>query len=68
VAKRLALTAAWAGIGLIGTYGLLYLFTPFGLVIIGATVAAALPLPRRAPETFGVLAGPGVLLWLLLAS
>jgi heme exporter protein D len=66
VVKRALLFAAWAGIGCVGTYALLYVFSAYGLVLMAVTVAVALLLPRHA-ETLGAIAGPG-LFFLLVAS
>jgi hypothetical protein len=64
VVTRGALFAAWAFVGLVLSYGALYAFTPFGLLIIGACLFAARELPAvrgsRWPEVLGLLAGPGV--------
>jgi hypothetical protein len=64
VITRGALFAAWASVGLVLSYGALYAFTPFGLLIIGACLFAARGLPavreNRWPEVLGLLAGPGV--------
>ena len=63
---RLLLFAAWALIGAVASYGLLYVFTPYGLTILGACLFAGLALPeaggRRWPECLGLAAGPGVFL------
>lgn len=68
---RSALFAAWAFVGLVLSYGALYAFTPFGLLIIGACLFAARGFPTvrktRWPEVLGLLAGPG-LFCLLVAS
>ena len=62
----------WAGVGSLLSYGALYAFTPFGLAIIGACLAAAALLPAiggsRWPEALGLFAGPGVLFLLVAAS
>jgi hypothetical protein len=66
VVGRVLLFAAWALVGAVASYGLLYVFTPFGLTILGACLFAGLALPeaggRRWPECLGLAAGPGVLL------
>jgi hypothetical protein len=66
VIVRVLLFAAWALVGAVASYGLLYLLTPYGLVILGTCVFAGLALPeaggRRWPECLGLAAGPGVLL------
>ena len=66
VIVRMLLFAAWALVGAVASYGLLYLFTPYGLMILGACLFAGLALPeaggRRWPECLGLAAGPGVLL------
>ena len=58
------LFATWAFLGLVLSYGALYAFTPFGLLIISACVliASALPAARgsRWPEVLGLLVGPGL--------
>jgi hypothetical protein len=64
VVKRGALFACWALVGLVLSYGALYAFTPFGLLIIGACLLVARALPAvhgsRWPEVLGLLAGPGL--------
>ena len=64
VITRIAVLAAWAFVGLVLTYGALYAFTPFGLLIISACLFAASALPAvggsRWPEVLGLLAGPGL--------
>jgi hypothetical protein len=45
VITRSALVVAWAFVGLVLSYGALYAFTPFGLLIIGAGLFAASILP-----------------------
>jgi hypothetical protein len=71
VITRGALFAAWAFVGLVLSYGALYAFTPFGLLVIGAGLFAAAILPavrgKRGPEVLGLLAGPG-LFWLVVAA
>jgi hypothetical protein len=66
VITRGALFAAWAFVGLVLSYGALYAFTPFGLLVIGACLFAACALPvargSRWPEVLGLLAGPALFL------
>jgi hypothetical protein len=64
VTRRVALFLAWALIGAVGSYGLLYLFSPLGLAIVAACAAAGWALPaaggHRLPEALGLAAGPGL--------
>ena len=66
VMVRVPLFAAWALVAAVASYGLLYLFTPYGVTILGICLLAGLALPaaggRRWPECLGLAAGPGVLL------
>ena len=70
--QRAALLCVWALIGLVLSYGLLYLFTPLGIVIVGACllVAWALPVARasRWPEALGLFAGPGLFCFVIALS
>ena len=63
---RVLLFAAWALVGAVASYGFLYAFTPFGLMILGICLFTALALPEaggnRWPEALGSAAGPGVFL------
>jgi hypothetical protein len=71
VITRSALFVAWAVVGLVLSYGALYAFTPFGVLIISACLFAASAFPAvsgsRWPEVLGLLAGPG-LFYVLLAN
>ena len=62
---RVLVFAAWAAIGAAASYGALYVFTPFGLMILGMCLFAGLALPEpggsRWPEALGLAAGPGIL-------
>jgi hypothetical protein len=64
VVKRGALFVGWALVGLVLSYGALYAFTPFGLLIIAACLLVARLLPAvrgsRWPEVLGLMAGPGL--------
>jgi hypothetical protein len=64
MAKQAALFAAWAAVGLVLSYGLIYAFTPLGLLVITAAVVVATMLPtvrtHRWPEVLGLIAGPGL--------
>jgi hypothetical protein len=70
--RRGVLFAAWALIGMVASYGVLYAFTPYGLAILAACAAGAWLLRllsgSRAPETLGLLAGPGLFCWLVAYS
>ena len=70
--RRRASFAAWALIGATLSYGALYAFSPFGLVIIAVALVVAFALPalngRRWPEALGVLAGPGVFCLIVAAG
>ena len=59
---RVLVFAAWAAIGAVASYGALYAFTPFGLMILGTCLFAGLALPEfgggRWPEILGLAAGP----------
>ena len=61
----------WSVIGVLFSYGALYLVTPFGFALIAILVAAASGLRSLGgatwPETLGLFAGPG-LFCLILAS
>jgi hypothetical protein len=61
VLRRFLLFAAYALIGAVLSYGLVYLFSPLGLVVVvvGALLVSVLP---RGLEAIGLLAGPGLLL------
>jgi hypothetical protein len=72
VVKRGTLFAVWVLLGAILSYGALYAFTPFGLAIIGACLAASMAVPSvgrsRWPEGLGLLAGPGLFCFVVAAS
>ena len=63
---RVLLFVAWALIGSALSYGLLYVFSLYGIVIVGAAALVGSALPKvggsRMPEAIGLLAGPGLLL------
>jgi hypothetical protein len=69
--SRAALFAAYALLGAVLSYGLLYLFSPMGFAIVVAGALLVSLLPRaggsRWPESVGLLAGPGLLLLLVVA-
>jgi hypothetical protein len=69
--KRIALFLGWAVVGLFGTYGALYAFTPYGLVILGLCLGVAFVLRAAGAgeqlDVLGLVAGPG-LFCLLVAS
>jgi hypothetical protein len=71
VFKRIALFLGWAVVGLFGTYGALYAFTPYGLVILGLCLGFAFALQAAGGgdqlDVLGLIAGPG-LFCLLVAS
>lgn len=62
--KRLLLFALWSAIGLLFSLELLYAFTPFGLAALVLLCVVVWLLDRRgvvrAPEAWGLLAGPGL--------
>jgi hypothetical protein len=64
--KRVLLFVAWALLGAVFTYGLMYalLPAPLGLVWVGLPLLVAPFIPSiggsRSPEIFGLLAGPGL--------
>ncbi len=66
--RRVLLFAAYAFLGAVLSYGLVYLFSPMGFAIVVAGVLLVSALPRaggsRWPEALGLLAGPGLLLML----
>jgi hypothetical protein len=66
------LFAAWAVVGTVASYGLLYALTPFGLSFLGACLIVGLAIPKaggsRLPEILGLLAGPGVFCFVVAAS
>lgn len=70
--KRGLLFILWAVLGAVLSYGALYLFTPFGLLIVAAVLAFSIAAPRvdgsRWPEALGVIAGPGLFCFLVAAS
>ena len=70
--KSFALFAGWAFVGLVLSYGLLYLFTPFGLLIVGACAGLASLLgtlsTRAWPEVIGLVAGAGGFCCVVAAS
>jgi len=61
--KRSVVFLSWCCIGAALSYAALYVFTPYGLALIAASVAAGALIPaiggRRWPETLGLLGGPG---------
>ena len=65
---RVLLFAAYALLGTVLSYGLVYLFAPIGFLIVVAGALLVSSLPRagdsRWPEALGLLAGPGLLLML----
>jgi hypothetical protein len=69
--KRGALFTAWAFVGVVLSFGALYAFTPFLLVIV-ATLFVARELPAvggsRLPEALGLIAGPGVFCFVVAAA
>ena len=69
MAKRIALFVVWAAIGTAFSFGALYFFTPLGVGFLVPGVLAAWWLEGRseprAPEKWGMLAGPGVLMALV---
>lgn len=69
--KRVVLFLGWAVVGMFGTYGLLYAFTPYGLVILGLCLGVAFALRAAGRgeqlDVLGLIAGPG-LFCLLVAS
>ena len=71
MAKRAALFTAWALVGVVLSFGVLYAFTPFLLVIV-ATLFVARDLPpidgTRRPEALGLIAGPGMFCFVVAAS
>jgi hypothetical protein len=64
VLARVLVFAAWAALGAVASYGALYAFSPYGLVILAGCLLVGTSLPRRWPETIGLAAGPGILLTL----
>lgn len=70
--KGFALFLGWALVGLVASYALLYLFTPFGLTIAVVCVAIGSLLTtigRRAwPEALGMAAGAGTFCWVIATS
>jgi prepilin signal peptidase PulO-like enzyme (type II secretory pathway) len=69
---RGVLFVAWAVIGAVAGYGLIYAFSVYGLVILGVCLAMGVAIPKagdsRMPEILGVLAGPGVFCFVVAAS
>ena len=69
---RSLLFVAWAVVGTVASYGLLYAFSGFGLAILGVCLLVALALPKpggsRKPEILGLLAGPGGFCLVVAAS
>jgi hypothetical protein len=59
VTRRARLFAAWAVVGMVASYGALYAFTPFGLVILAPCALVAWTLPKGL-EAIGAAAGPGL--------
>jgi hypothetical protein len=60
---RSALFVCWSLVGAVGSYGALYLASPYGLAIVSVALCIGLMLPRRF-ESVGLIAGPGLLLML----
>ena len=69
--RSVALFLAWAIVGFVGSFLVLYGFTPLGVPIWIAVLVAYAYLPRigasRLPEAFGALAGFGAF-WLFIAA
>jgi hypothetical protein len=69
VIGRGVLFLAWVLLGGVFTYGALYAFSPYGLVILTAASLLAWSLfnwtGRRSLELWGLLAGPGLLCFLV---
>jgi hypothetical protein len=63
VIGRSVLFVCWALVGAVASYGLLYLLSPYGLIILAIALGVGLMLPRRF-ESVGLIAGPGLLLML----
>jgi hypothetical protein len=63
VSLRAVLFVAWAVVGTVASYGLVYAFSVFGLAILGVCLLVGLAIPKagggRTPEILGLLAGPG---------
>jgi hypothetical protein len=65
--RRAMLFTAWVLVGTVASYGALYAFTPFGLVILAPCVLIAWTLPKDL-EAIGAAAGPGLLCLLVAWS
>ena len=71
MARSLTLFSAWGLVGFVGSFGLLYGFTPVGPLLFLIVWLAYRYLPRisgqRMPEAAGALAGFGAF-WLFVAT
>jgi hypothetical protein len=69
---RAAAFLVWAIIGTVLSYGLLYAFSPYGVVIIAICAIAGMGASRiggrRWPEILGIAAGPGAFCLVVAAS
>lgn len=59
---RLVVFAAWAALGAVASYGAVYAFSFYGIMILAVCLLVGAALPRHWPETLGLAAGPGILL------
>jgi hypothetical protein len=63
---------AWAVIGTAASYGLPYSLSFYGMLILGTCLFTGLALPRcggsRMPEILGLLAGPGIFCFVIIAA
>ena len=70
--KRATLFVAWAVVGFVASFGLLYGFTPIGPLFLALGWLAFRCMPtvdgERRPEAFGALAGFGAFSLFLAAS
>ena len=65
--RRALLFSVWALVGMVASYGALYAFTPFGLVILAPCALVAWTLPKDL-EAIGAAAGPGLFCCLVALS
>jgi hypothetical protein len=64
--------SSWALLGAASTYGALYVFTPFGMMIFAGVFLIASLLAvvgqNRSPELWGLLGGPGIFCFVVAAN
>jgi hypothetical protein len=67
VTRRALLFVSWALLGMVASYGAIYAFSPYGIVILAVCGLVAWTLPKGL-EAIGAAAGPGLFCWLVAWS